>query len=189
MRSNGFDRKMNRNTNENYALLLAKTLDGVATLAALSKRIGDCKCEILEANVARLGSSTVVALHIIGTWSAIAKIETAVAKLQTDDTQIVLQRAPAKADQANLLLYMIEVVAADRSNALHQIAEFFQHHHISVERLALNRYNNSQTGAPMLSATLTIGVPATTHLASLREDFLEFCDALNLDAVLEPARY
>jgi glycine cleavage system transcriptional repressor len=36
---------------------------------------------------------------------------------------------------------------------------------------------------------LTIGVPADTHIAALRDDFLEFCDALNLDAIMDPMKF
>jgi glycine cleavage system transcriptional repressor len=35
---------------------------------------------------------------------------------------------------------------------------------------------------------MTLDVPADTHIATLREDFLEFCDHLNLDAVIEPIK-
>jgi glycine cleavage system transcriptional repressor len=46
-----------------------------------------------------------------------------------------------------------------------------------------------QTGAEMFTAQLTIGVPADTHIAALRDDFLEFCDALNLDAIMDPMKF
>jgi len=41
-----------------------------------------------------------------------------------------------------------------------------------------------QTGADMFSAQITVGIPANTHIAALRDDFLEFCDGLNLDAII-----
>lgn len=46
-----------------------------------------------------------------------------------------------------------------------------------------------QTGADMFSAQVTIGIPATTHIAALRDDFLEFCDGLNLDAIMDPMKF
>ena len=46
----------------------------------------------------------------------------------------------------------------------------------------------AQTGAEMFSAQISIGIPASAHISSLREDFLEFCDTLNLDAILEPLK-
>jgi glycine cleavage system transcriptional repressor len=35
---------------------------------------------------------------------------------------------------------------------------------------------------------MTVDVPANIHIATLREQFLIFCDELNLDGVLEPAK-
>ena len=49
-------------------------------------------------------------------------------------------------------------------------------------------YNAIHTGAPMLSLSMNIGVPAAVHIGRLRDEFTDFCDSLNLDATLEPAR-
>jgi glycine cleavage system transcriptional repressor len=40
----------------------------------------------------------------------------------------------------------------------------------------------------MFSVHISLEVPADTHIASLREEFLDFCDRLNLDAVIEPIK-
>ena len=39
------------------------------------------------------------------------------------------------------------------------------------------------------SAQITIGVPSSMHIAALRDDFLEFCDHLNLDAIMDPMKF
>ena len=39
----------------------------------------------------------------------------------------------------------------------------------------------------MFSVQMTINVPASLHIADLREDFQELCDELNLDGALDPA--
>jgi glycine cleavage system transcriptional repressor len=35
---------------------------------------------------------------------------------------------------------------------------------------------------------MTVGIPADIHIAGLREEFMDYCDDLNLDAVLEPLK-
>ena len=40
----------------------------------------------------------------------------------------------------------------------------------------------------MFAVHMCLDVPADTHIATLREEFLEFCDQLNLDAVIEPLK-
>ena len=38
----------------------------------------------------------------------------------------------------------------------------------------------------MFSIQIAINVPATMHLAALREEFHEYCEEQNLDAIIEP---
>jgi glycine cleavage system transcriptional repressor len=40
----------------------------------------------------------------------------------------------------------------------------------------------------MCAVNITIGVPANIHIAMLREEFMDFCDDLNLDAMMEPVK-
>ena len=106
-----------------------------------------------------------------------------------EQIRLVQFRTGPKPSQVNLLPYVVEVVAADKSGILFQIAEFFQQHGISIEQLQSTRYRAMQTGADMFSAQITVGIPANTHIAALRDDFLEFCDGLNLDAIMDPMKY
>jgi glycine cleavage system transcriptional repressor len=98
-------------------------------------------------------------------------------------------RTAAKPSQTSLLPYVVEVVAADKPGILFQIAEFFHKHGISIEQLQSTRYRAMQTGADMFSAQITVGIPAQTHIAALRDDFLEFCDGQNLDAIMDPMKF
>ena len=40
----------------------------------------------------------------------------------------------------------------------------------------------------MFSLHMTINVPAHTLIAALRDEFLDFCEQLNLDAIIEPVK-
>jgi len=41
----------------------------------------------------------------------------------------------------------------------------------------------------MFSVNMSIGIPSDVHIAGLRDEFMEFCDSLNLDAVMEPIKH
>jgi len=47
-----------------------------------------------------------------------------------------------------------------------------------------SRWHNKKS----ISLHLTIHVPVEISISSLRNDFLEFCDQLNLDAIIEPVK-
>jgi glycine cleavage system transcriptional repressor len=174
---------------DNFLLTSAIAAGETALLTLLTKRVVDAGCNLIEARVAMLGKEVSVQLLTGGTWDALAKFETAMARVQREDNVVVtLKRTGARTLAGNTLPYAIEVIAADRPGVLHQLADFFGRRSISVDTLASSRYKAAQTGAEMFSATLTIGIPVSMHIAGLRDDFLEFCDSLNLDAILEPIK-
>ena len=157
---------------------------------AISKRISECGCNLAEARVSTLGNELSVLALAQGAWDSIAKLENALAKLDRGgELRLTHFRTSAKEQQTNLLPYVIEVVASDKAGVLFQLAEFFAQQHITIEQLHSTRYRAMQTGAEMFSAQITIGIPTTTHIAALRDDFLEFCDGLNLDAIMDPMKF
>ncbi len=177
-------------SNENYLLVSAFGSPGRSPLVALSRRISDCGCNVVEARVATLGNELSVLVLAQGAWDAIAKLENALARLDRDgELRLTHFRTSARQPQATLLPYVVEVIAADKPGVLFQLADFFERQSISIEQLHSTRYRAMQTGADMLSAQLTIGIPNTTHIAALRDDFLEFCDGLNLDAIMDPMKF
>jgi glycine cleavage system transcriptional repressor len=176
--------------NENYLLISAFAAQSRSPLTAIAKRIADCGCNLTETRVAAIGGEVSVLVLAVGPWDAIAKLESALSRLERDE-KLRLQhfRTGPKPAQPNLLPYVVEVVAADKPGILFQIAEFMHQHGIRIEQLQSTRYRAMQTGADMFSAQLSIGIPASTHIAALRDDFLEFCDGLNLDAIMDPMKY
>jgi glycine cleavage system transcriptional repressor len=54
--------------------------------------------------------------------------------------------------------------------------------------MATASYAAAHTGAPMFSVHMSVGIPADLHIAALRDEFMDFCDSMNLDAVLEPIK-
>ena len=35
---------------------------------------------------------------------------------------------------------------------------------------------------------MSINIPGSVHISGLREEFMEFCDQLNVDAIMEPVK-
>ncbi|MCB1601613.1 MAG: ACT domain-containing protein [Lysobacterales bacterium] len=177
------------NVPENHLLISAIAPNTVALLTFIGKRVLDAGCNLLEARVALLGQEVSVLLLASGSWDAIAKCESALGKVQRDDQMVLtMRRTSSRELTGSSLPYTVEVIAADRPGILYQLAEFFSRRGITVEALSSSRYRAAQTGAEMFSAQISIGIPAAAHISSLREDFLEFCDTLNLDAILEPIK-
>jgi glycine cleavage system transcriptional repressor len=84
---------------------------------------------------------------------------------------------------------MVEVVALDHPGIVHSLAGFFSQREINIEDLITESYAAPHTGTPMFSVHITIGIPSNLHIAVLRDEFMDFCDSMNLDAILEPVKH
>ena len=176
--------------NENHLLINAYTTHPQSPLLAVTRRISDSGCNLVDARLSTVGRDVSVTALATGSWDAVAKLETMLGRLEREEgLKLVFYRTGPKQVQSNLLPYIVEVVAADKPGILFQLADFFDRQGITIESLHCSRYRAMQTGADMFSAQLTIGVPADMHIAALRDDFLEFCDHLNLDAIMDPMKF
>jgi len=155
----------------------------------LSKAVKDCGCNILDSRMAVLGGEFAVILLLAGTWDAIAKIESMIPRLEDSlDLTLISRRTEVREKVANLMPYAVEVVASDRPGIVHDIAQFFSSRDINIEELFTGSYAAAHTGTPMFSLHVTISVPTNTSIATLRGEFMDLCDQLNLDAVMEPVK-
>ncbi len=176
--------------NENHLLINAYTTHPESPLLSVTRRIADSGCNLVDARLATVGRDVSMTALAMGSWDAVAKLEAMLGRLDREEgLKLNWYRTAAKQVQSNLLPYIVEVVAADKPGILFQLADFFDRQGITIEALQSTRYRAMQTGAEMFSAQVTIGVPANMHIAALRDDFLEFCDHLNLDAIMDPMKF
>jgi glycine cleavage system transcriptional repressor len=176
--------------NENHLLINAYTTHPRSPLLAVTRRISDSGCNLVDTRLSTVGRDVSVTALATGSWDSVAKLETMLGKLEREEgLKLVWYRTGPKPVQSNLLPYVVEVVAADKPGILFQLADFFDRQSITIESLHCSRYRAMQTGAEMFTAQVTIGIPADMHIAALRDDFLEFCDHLNLDAIMDPMKF
>ncbi|UCE90235.1 MAG: glycine cleavage system protein R [Pseudomonadota bacterium] len=146
-------------------------------------------CNIEDSRMTVLGGEFAVIMLITGQWNSIAKLEGALPTLQ-EQLQLTLtaRRTAERAPLTNAIPYTVEVVAIDHPGIVHDLAEFFSARNINIHDLFTGSYHAAHTGTRMFSLNMTVEIPGDTHIAGLRDQFMEFCDQLNLDAVIEPIK-
>ncbi len=161
----------------------------VGLVEGFTKAIRDCGCMIGDSRMTVLGDRFAMLLLLTGSWDAIAKIESMLPRLENQlQIKALSQRSEPRKRHTNMMPYAIEVVAVDRAGIVHEIAQFFTQREIGVEDLYSGTYTAAHTGTPMFSLHMTIGVPTDLSIAGLRGEFMDFCDHLNLDAIMEPVK-
>lgn len=84
--------------------------------------------------------------------------------------------------------YIVEVLAIDNPGIVYKLADFFSSRDINIQSLQTNRYPAPHTGTQMFAIEMVIAVPQTIIINDLRDDFLDLCEDMNLDASIEAPR-
>ena len=155
----------------------------------LTRIVAESGCNIEDSRMLVLGETFAVIMLTSGKWNAAAKLETQLETLAGESgAAIRAKRTTQAAAPDHLLPYSIDVVAMDQPGIVHRFTRFFAQRAIPVQELMTHRYSAAHTATPMVSVHINVGIPAATHLAALRDEFLDFCDQLNVDAIMEPIK-
>ena len=181
---------MKREGVKSYLVISALGQDRPGLVNELSMTILDAGCNIIDTRMTVLGGEFALLMMVSGPWNAVAKLETHLPTVQSRlGLSILSRRTEPRKPAADLLPYAVEVLALDHPGIVYQLANFFSSRNINIEDLTTSNYAAAHTGAPMFSVNMSVGIPANMHIARLREEFLDFCEELNLDAVMEPIRH
>jgi glycine cleavage system transcriptional repressor len=176
-------------SNTHHLVLAALGEDRTGLIDEFSRAILQSGCTISDSRMAVLGGDFALLLQVAGNWNNIAKLEDQLPGLeQRLGLTVTAHRTRERTGGRDLLPYGVDVVALDQPGIVHNLARFFSRRDINIQEMVTTGYAAAHTGTPMFSVHLTVEIPATLQISALREEFMEFCDQLNLDAVIEPVK-
>ncbi|MGR8920390.1 MAG: glycine cleavage system protein R [Gammaproteobacteria bacterium] len=174
---------------QNFLAISAMGTNRPGLVEPVVKAFRECGCSIAESRMAVMGDRFTLMVLLSGTWDAIAKIENLLPRLEDElDIAFVAQRAGMREPAHDLMPYAVEVIAVQQVGMVHQIAQFFTQRDVNVEDMYSGNYAAAHTGTPMFSLHMTISIPTDISIAAMRSEFMDFCDQLNLDAIMEPVK-
>ncbi len=172
-----------------YLVISALGHDRPGIVKNITQPISESGANILDSRMTILGGEFAILMMVEGGWDTIAKLETMLPSLEQKlELTIVAKRTDSQQHPVKAIPYSVNVVALDHPGIVNQLAEFFSSRNINIQDLYTDSYNAAHTGTPMFTATLIVNIPSDVSIARLREEFFYFCDGLNLDGVLEPAK-
>jgi len=182
---------MNTNSSKMTQLVVLSAVgtDRPGVVNDLSKVILDCGGNIEESRMTTLGSEFAMLLLVSGNWAAIGKLEKALEQLSKDKPlTISVRKTDERSGDGNRMPYGIDIVSLDQPGIVFNLANFFAAQDIEIADLSTRRYAAAHTGSQMFAVQMTINVPGSISISQLRDEFLELCDQLNLDAILDPVK-
>lgn len=155
----------------------------------MAQTVLDCGCNIEDSHVTVWGDSLSCSLLVSGNWNTLSKLETALAALNSQGSlQLIFRRTTPPDTAQQSMPYSVDVISLDKPGLVLQILGFFSARGVKVRELDSHSYVAPYSSTAMFTAHLSVEVPVSEHIASLRDDFLDLCDELNLDGVIEPMK-
>ena len=172
-----------------YIAISAIGSDRVGLVHDLSKVIADCGGSISESRMTALGAEFAVLMLVSGNWHAIARVETELKRLaESSGITLQVRRTEQRAAREDQVPYSVDVVCLDQTGIVAALSGFFAARGIDISEMNTRSYLAPHTGAPMFGVYMIVNVPSSIHLGAMREEFMDLCDNLNLDAILEPVK-
>ena len=151
----------------------------------LSKIIFTHSLNIEDSRMTVLGGEFAVLLLVSGEQAALDALQTQVHEIeQALQMSLLIKTTTTPSSTEITIPYAVEVAALDNPGIVNNIASFFSGHNINIVNMQTESYSAPHTGSPMFALHMTIGIPADTNIAKLRDAFMQTCDELNLDAEL-----
>lgn len=164
-------------------VITAQGEDRPGIVDELSRVLFTHQLNIEDSRMSVLGGEFAVLLLVTGNEQAIASF---IDKKQEAESSLKMTLTVKTTETATssetLIPYDVEVISIDYPGIVHKLANFFSDRQINIVDLETDRYAAPHTGTPMFSLHMTIGIPVEISISGLRDDFLNMCDELNLDA-------
>lgn len=172
-----------------YLSLVALASDRDQLASELIGAVDQRGCEVVECRLSPVGRQAAAVLLISGNWSAVGKLESALPGLAE---QMGLQIHCAHSDLAEASRefrpYVAELIAPQQAGLLGDLVNFFAPQDVRVTEINAQTYESTHTGASLCNVHLALQVPLNQHPQALRESFMDLCDELHADGMLDPVK-
>lgn len=146
-------------------------------------------CEILDCRIMPLGDFFSAALLLAGNWSAMGKMESALPGLaERLGLSIQFRHSKPAATATGYRPYAAEVIAPQHRHLFGEVIGFFTDQGVHIHEAGAQCYQSAMTGADMCNIHLSLQVPMSQRPQTLRDAFMDLCDELHADGLLDPIK-
>lgn len=170
-----------------FLVITAIGADRPGIVDDLSQILLDNNLNIEDSRMSVLGGEFAIILLVSGNAKAIQQVQDQQQSLeQTLQLNLLIKSTAGRIAAENTIAYEINVEGMDHPGIVNRLARFLSQHSINIEDLETESYPAAHTGTPMFAVDMTVDIPSHLAIDKLKDDFLELCDELNLDAHFAP---
>ncbi len=153
--------------------------------------IKECSCNIQESRMSMMGGHCMGLLVVQGNWNHVAKLENLLsAYQQRTGFHVYYKRLGGEggSGKEDALLYVTEAVAKDQPGILGDLVDFFVSQGVGIQDLRSSCYQVPYVKSAVSTIHMLLKIPNDISVITLRDDYLEYCEKLYVDAILEPVK-
>lgn len=152
----------------------------------LSKR----GCHMADVRVSPMADQVCISALLVGNWSTLGKLETALPGI-ADKHGLKITSSAATVSEADLKQfrpYAVEIISPAKQSLLPEVLDFFHNHDALIAELSVQEYHSVHTGSAMCTLNMIVNIPLDHRPQALRESYMDLCDELNADGLLDPIK-
>ena len=117
------------------------------------------------------------------------RVETALKDFaQRAHLELFLQQESGAVERGAVLPYVLDAIGLESTDMAAAMARFCARQGVGVRELSSRSYRPKHSSEQLIQLRALIDIPVQAHLGQFKSDFFDLCDALNLDAAIEPER-
>ena len=172
-----------------YIIISALGDDRPGLISELTGMIADCGCSIEDTRMTVLAGQFAILVNARGSKASLEKLKAKLPGFQIKlNLEMIWRHRQSKKKSENVCPYEVEIVSIDDIGLVHNVTQFFAKKNINIENLETSTYLAPHTATTLFSAKMIVTTPAGLSIKNLREELSEFCDSLNIDASITPAK-
>ena len=158
-------------------------------LTDVLKSISDCGCTVSELRASHFSQLTACYFLVNANWNNRGKLENLFQELASSlSIQVMPLLSEQEVTKSTGIPYIIEAISAENNQVVEEILTFLANRDTVIEDIRVNTLKSSYSSTPVLSVKVILLVPPKERLLLFREEFLDFCDNLNIDTLIEPLK-
>ncbi|MFC3150520.1 glycine cleavage system protein R [Litoribrevibacter euphylliae] len=155
----------------------------------LSSLIANHGANIQDSRMTVLGGEFAIIMMVSGPEENIQELEKKLpSEVEALNLTTIIKRTSGRETCHDTIAYVTEIIAIDNPGIVSDITGFFSNRSINIDDLTTGTYAAPHTGTQMFNLTMRVNIPSSQSIAQLKDDFIQFCDDRNLDAIIEPLR-
>lgn len=161
----------------------------VVQMADLFEIIQQQHCRALDSHVLTFGSRLEMGVRVSGNWDRVTRVESALREFaQKHQVAINIHHEQAPEGREPVLPYVLDAIGLESADIAAALLRFCVRQGVSLREFSTRAYRPARSVERLIQLRAEIDIPTTCHLGQFKTDFFDLCDALNLDAAIEPNR-